>query len=159
MRPALAGDVRGRAASVPVRRRRRHPRREYRDGSPRVAAYLRRYHAPVQRWQPPAADTDAPEAEWGFAPGLRDDVAAFAARYGYRVLRLRFDQPEDLSPLVADLYRQWYRERGLTGRGGHFAGVSPRHYPADPRTFFGSSGRCAPCRTGTPFPGRDPSLT
>jgi hypothetical protein len=191
------------------------PAREYRDGSPRVAAYLRRHHAPVERWQPPAVDTDAPEAEWGFAPGLRDDVTTFAARHGYRVLRLRFDQPEDLSPLVADLYRQWYRERGLAGsrlvidsfmlldpwwtlrtgavpywsvfpvepsldrlhryldgadpydylhlglfchgvesagmasanqwrqlldraqKAGHFAGVSPRHYPADPRTFFG----------------------
>jgi hypothetical protein len=191
------------------------PAREYRDGSARVAAYLRRYHAPTEQWQAPAADVDGPEAEWGFEPGLRDDVTAFAARHGYRVIRLRFDEPEDLSPLVADLYRQWYRERGLADNrlvidsfmlldpwwtlragavpywsvfpvqpslerlqryldnvdaydylhlglfchgvdsvgmasadqwrqvlqrartAGDFAGVSPRHYPADPRTFFG----------------------
>jgi hypothetical protein len=188
---------------------------EYRDDSPRVADYLRRYHAPVERWQAPAADTEVPEAEWGFEPALRDDVAAFAARRGYRVLRLRFDEPEDVSPLVADLYRQWYRKRGLPGDrlvvdsfmlldpwwtlrtgavpywtafpvrpsldnlhryldgadaydrlnlglfchgvdsvgmvtagqwrevldrarvDGAFAGVSPRLYPSDPRTFFG----------------------
>jgi hypothetical protein len=86
---------------------------EYRDGSPRVAAYLRRYRAPVTRWQAPAPDGDSPEAEWGFEPGLRDDVTRFAGRHGYRVARLAFDEPEDLSPLVADLYRWWYRRRDL----------------------------------------------
>ncbi|HKW91572.1 MAG TPA: hypothetical protein VJX92_06700 [Methylomirabilota bacterium] len=33
----------------------------------------------------------------------------FARRHGYRVLRILFEQPEDMSPLVADLYRWWYR--------------------------------------------------
>jgi hypothetical protein len=191
------------------------PAHEYRDGSPRVAEYLRRYRAPVDRWQAPSPDADAPEAEWGFEPGLRDDIDAFARRHGYRVQRLVYDQPEDLSPLVADLYRWWYAERGLPGDrlvidsfmlldpwwtlrtgavpywtvfpvqpsldglsryldgadpydfmhlglfchgvdsvgmataaqwrqilgrakiDGSFAGVSPRRYPSDPRTFFG----------------------
>jgi hypothetical protein len=191
------------------------PPQEYREGSPRVSDYLRRYRAPVERWSAPPADAEAPEAEWGFEPGLRDDVAAFAERRGYGVQRLVYDEPEDLSPLVADLYRWWYAERGMpvdrsvidsfilldpwwtlrtgavpywtafpvqpsvdrlhryldgsepydflhlglfchgvesvgigtteqwrrllarAGIAGSFAGVSPRRYPSDPRTFFG----------------------
>jgi hypothetical protein len=89
------------------------PPQEYRDGSPRVAAYLRRYGAPAGEWAAPPADAEAPEAEWGFEPRLRDDVLAFAGRHGFRVRRLRYDEPEDLSPLVADLYRWWYAERGM----------------------------------------------
>jgi hypothetical protein len=86
---------------------------EYRENSPRVRDYLRRYGAPVGSWHAPPADTDAPEAEWGFQEELRDDVEAFAASNGYHVQRLVYDEPEDLSPLVADLYRWWLRERGL----------------------------------------------
>ncbi|SDZ17027.1 hypothetical protein SAMN05444365_106134 [Micromonospora pattaloongensis] len=86
---------------------------EYRAGGPRVAAYLRRYGIARQRWDVPESDGESPEAEWGFEPALRDDVIAFARRHGYRVRRLVFEDPEDLSPLVADLYRWWYRERGL----------------------------------------------
>lgn len=86
---------------------------EYREGGPRVEAYLRRYGAPVTGWQAPAADGDSPEAEWGFEPGLRDDITAFARRNGFRVARLTFEEPEDLSPPVADLYRGWYEQRGL----------------------------------------------
>jgi hypothetical protein len=89
------------------------PPEEYREGGARVADYLRRYRAGVSRWQAPPADGDSPEAEWGFEPALRDDISAFAERHGYRVRRLVFGEPEDLSPLVADLYRWWYRQRGL----------------------------------------------
>jgi hypothetical protein len=91
------------------------PAQEYRDGSPRVTDYLRRYRAPVNRWHAPPADGDGPEAEWGFEPGLRDNVRAFAERHDYRLQRLVYDEPEDLSPLVANLYRWWYAERGLPG--------------------------------------------
>jgi hypothetical protein len=86
---------------------------EYHDGSARVADYLRRYRVAGTRWQAPAPDGESPEAEWGFQPALRDDVIAFARRNGYQVRRLIFDDPQDLSPLVADLYRWWYRLRGL----------------------------------------------
>jgi hypothetical protein len=89
------------------------PAQEYRDGGPRVADYLRRYGIARTGWQAPPADGDSPEAEWGFADELRDDVLAFAGRHGYHVRRLIFDDPQDLSPLVADLYRWWYRQRGL----------------------------------------------
>ena len=57
-------------------------------------------------------DGTSPEAEWGFAPALRNDVEDFARRHGYRVRRVVFEQPEDLSPMVADLYRWWYRRLG-----------------------------------------------
>ncbi|MEV1290063.1 hypothetical protein [Micromonospora sp. NPDC049679] len=86
---------------------------QYRDGDPRVAAYLRRYGIPRTRWEAPPSDGESPEAEWGFEPALRDDVIAFARRHGYQVRRLIFNDPEALSPLVADLYRWWYAERGM----------------------------------------------
>jgi hypothetical protein len=82
-------------------------------GSERVADYLRRYGSHRRRWEPPPLDGDRPEAEWGFDPALGEDVERFAAERGYRVRRIVFEQPEDLSPLVADLYRDWYRRRGL----------------------------------------------
>jgi hypothetical protein len=82
-------------------------------GSDRVEAYLARYRPGLRRWDPPAPDGEAPEAEWGFEPALAADVERFAGEHGYRVWRLSFDAPPDLSPLVADLYRWWYRERGL----------------------------------------------
>jgi hypothetical protein len=88
------------------------PAAEYRTGSDRVAGYLHRYGVPKDGWAAPPADEEAPEAEWGFAPGLRDDIAAFADRRGYRVARLAFDGPEDLSAPVAELYRDWYRRLG-----------------------------------------------
>jgi hypothetical protein len=65
------------------------------------------------RWSAPAPDGESPEAEWGFEAALRDDVIAFARRHGYRLRLVRFADPQDLSPLVADLYRWWYQQRGL----------------------------------------------
>jgi hypothetical protein len=82
---------------------------EYLHGGPRVAAYLRRYGSPRERWDPPAPDAERPEAEWGFEPTLRAELEALARRQGWRLRRLVFNQPEDFSPLVADLHRWWYR--------------------------------------------------
>jgi hypothetical protein len=89
---------------------------EYQRGSPRVEAYLRRYGIPRKRWEAPAPDGDSPEAEWGFEPLLREEVEDFARRHGYRVRRVRYTEPDHLSPLVADLYRWWYRKRGMQAR-------------------------------------------
>jgi len=83
-------------------------------GGARVEAYLRRHRSPRTRWEPPAPDGTSPEAEWGFAPALREDVERFAQRHGYRVRRVVFEQPEDMSPLVADLYRWWYQRLGAS---------------------------------------------
>jgi hypothetical protein len=86
---------------------------EYQDGSPRVADYLERYDSHRRAWDPPPPDEERPEAEWGFEPSLLADLADYAGHRGVRVIRLAFTEPEDLSPLVADLYRDWYRRRGM----------------------------------------------
>jgi hypothetical protein len=81
-------------------------------GGPRVEDYLARHRSHRRRWEPPAPDGRSPEAEWGFGAMLGDDIADFARRHGYRVRRVRFEDPEDLSPLVADVYRWWYERLG-----------------------------------------------
>ena len=86
---------------------------EYLHGSPKVADLLERYEADGRAWAPPRPDAERPEAEWGFEPALRGDVARVAAEGGYRLCRLVFTEPEDLSPVAADLYRGWYEERGM----------------------------------------------
>jgi hypothetical protein len=83
-------------------------------GGNRVEAYLRHHGSRRARWEPQPADGTSPEAEWGFAPSLRDDVQRFAQRHGFRVQRVVFEQPEDMSPMVADLYRWWYQRLGVT---------------------------------------------
>lgn len=80
--------------------------------SPRIAAFLERRKAPVRAWTPPPADCDCPEAEWGFEPRLLDELLDLAHRDGYRLDRLRFPEPQALSPFVADLYARWYNEWG-----------------------------------------------
>ncbi|MBY0472096.1 hypothetical protein K2X30_13095 [bacterium] len=86
---------------------------EYVQGSSRVKEFLARHKSQRKCWSPPKPDGMRPEAEWGFEPALREDVKAFAQEHGYQVRRIIFDQPEDLSPLVADLYRTWYQKRGI----------------------------------------------
>ncbi|MEU6041416.1 hypothetical protein ABZ801_39115 [Actinomadura sp. NPDC047616] len=86
--------------------------REFHEGGPRVADYLARYGSPYRRWEAPEPDTDAPEAEWGFQDSLLRSLAD-ALPEGADWKRLRFGEPEDLSPAVADLYRDWYRDRGV----------------------------------------------
>jgi hypothetical protein len=90
--------------------------REFHEGSARVADFLHRQGSAQDRWLPPAADGDSPEAEWGFAEPLADDVAAAAAQRGLAVERLRFEDPEDLSAPIAELFRHWYAGHGLPAR-------------------------------------------
>ena len=78
-----------------------------------VAGFLRRRGSARTGWEAPPPDGERPEAEWGFEPRLAGDAARLARERGYRLRFLRFEDPEDLSPLVADLYRWWYRRRGL----------------------------------------------
>jgi hypothetical protein len=86
---------------------------EFLHGSERVEDYLARYGSHQRRWDPPEPDGERPEAEWGFESTLREDIERFASERGYRIRRIIFEEPEDPSPLVADLYRRWYEERGL----------------------------------------------
>jgi hypothetical protein len=87
---------------------------EYQDGGPRVADYLRRYGSAHDRWVYPRKDGENSEAEWGFEPSILPGLRELAAENGWRLARLCFDEPEDLSPVVADLYRSWYRSRRLS---------------------------------------------
>jgi len=86
---------------------------EFHEGSERVEEYLERYDSPKRRWDGPEPDTVSPEAEWGFEEALRDDVLRLARERQYRVRRIVFDGPDDLSPMVADLYRWWYARRRI----------------------------------------------
>ncbi len=87
--------------------------KEYVEGSERVADYLRRYASHRRDWEHPPADDERPEAEWGFEPALAEDIERFAGEHGFAVRTIRFSEPEDPSPLVADLHRWWLRRRGL----------------------------------------------
>ncbi|NYI03783.1 hypothetical protein [Allostreptomyces psammosilenae] len=86
---------------------------EYAAGGDPVARYLAAQGSPLRRWPAPPTDERYPEAEWGYDDTLTADVAALAARRGFRVRRIRVAEPEHLSPLVADLHRWWYARRGL----------------------------------------------
>jgi hypothetical protein len=90
---------------------------EYLHGGPRVARFLASYGAKVRRWNSPEPDGESPEAEWGFAPALLEDVRRFARERGLRVVRLRFQGPQEPSPFVADLHRWWYRRHGVAEAG------------------------------------------
>lgn len=86
---------------------------EFRYGSPRVADYLRRYGSHRRNWEAPEPDDERPEAEWGFVSSLLPELVDFTEQHGLRLARLQFDEPEDLSPAVADLHRDWYAGVGL----------------------------------------------
>lgn len=85
---------------------------EMSSGGPRVAEFLRAAGSDHRQWRPPALDFESPESEWGFAAPLDDDIRRFAGGR-YEVVRLAFGEPETLSPLVADLLRQWYTDEGV----------------------------------------------
>lgn len=87
---------------------------EMHKGGPRVLEYLRRYGSHRTRWEPPVANILAPEAEWGFAQSLASDVLEYGRERGCPVRRLVFEEPEAMSPLVADLHRWWNERRGLS---------------------------------------------
>ncbi|RKS06983.1 hypothetical protein DFP74_2633 [Nocardiopsis sp. Huas11] len=86
---------------------------ELRYGGPRVRAFLRAHGSDRRAFDAPEPDGEHPEAEWGFAPELMADLDELAAREGWKLVRLRYDEPESLSPAVADLYRGQYRRRGV----------------------------------------------
>jgi len=86
---------------------------EFLRGGERVEEYLRRYGSHRRRWDPPEPDGESPEAEWGFERALGEDAERFARERGYRLRHVVFGDPDDPGPFVADLYRTWYRERGL----------------------------------------------
>jgi len=90
------------------------PPDEYLHGSQRVAGFLSRQKSSVRQWKAPTVDGMTPEGEWGFEPELEKHVISLAKSKGMRLVRVSFESPEDLSPLVADFHRWWYGRRGMT---------------------------------------------
>ncbi|MEQ9443290.1 MAG: hypothetical protein RIG62_29905 [Cyclobacteriaceae bacterium] len=86
---------------------------EYYQGSERVSEFLRQQQSPFVKWDAPEPTGEYPEAEWGFAPQLLDDIERFARENGFRVQRIQFEEMQDISGLTAELYRNWYRERNM----------------------------------------------
>ncbi|MCV2457777.1 hypothetical protein OEB94_00465 [Streptomyces sp. ICN988] len=86
---------------------------EYMTGSERLAQHLAEHGSRLRQWDAPPADNTYAEAEWGYDDALSPDIEAVAARCGYAVRRITVEEPEHLSPLVADFYRWRYQQRGL----------------------------------------------
>lgn len=86
---------------------------ELRHGSERVRGFLRAHDSDYTEFVAPEPDGDSPEAEWGFASEMLDDLQELADEEGWTLRRLRHEEPESLSPAVAEVYRDWYRRRGL----------------------------------------------
>ncbi|HVW82285.1 MAG TPA: hypothetical protein VHB69_15235 [Mycobacteriales bacterium] len=89
---------------------------EYDEGGPRVAAFLAEQGASERSWHFPPTDGCSPEAEWGFEAALRADLDDLATTSGFRRADLEFPAPEAFSPVVADLYREWYASSGAPSR-------------------------------------------
>lgn len=79
-------------------------------------AFIQRQGSSTRRWQSLRPDHICPEAEWGYAPKLNESVVELAIQQGWNVKWLRFEQPEDLSDFVAELYVWWYERRGVPTR-------------------------------------------
>ncbi len=81
---------------------------EYHDSGERIAEFLSKEGSPRRSWEPPEADARRPDAEWGWEPALGEDIQALAERCGNRLRHLAFEEPQHLSPFVADFHRWWY---------------------------------------------------
>jgi hypothetical protein len=60
-----------------------------------------------------APDELGVDGAWGFDPAILDELSELAQRRQYRVVRMGYREPDDLSPLVADVMSDWFRQIGL----------------------------------------------
>ena len=60
----------------------------------------------------PAADDEAPEAEWGAEPGFVRAVRDWCARTGHPCVVVAPDGPQEVAHPVATILREWTRSRG-----------------------------------------------
>lgn len=79
---------------------------EYRRGSLELDDFRAAEGAEPGPLPAPEPDTTAPEAEWGYDDELTPEVLDLAAETGHPVYRMRLDEPEALSPVVAELFRR-----------------------------------------------------
>ncbi len=63
--------------------------------------------------QAPVQNALLPDAEWGFEPELLVDLQNYCRRNNIHLRRVVFAEPDQLSPLIADLYRWWGRRRAI----------------------------------------------
>lgn len=89
---------------------------EYLHGGPSVKASLERNGRSRTRWEPPATNDVAPEAEWGFDERLMRDIEWLAAQMKWRIVEIRYEEPESMSFVTAAVYRDWYRDAGIVPR-------------------------------------------
>ncbi len=86
---------------------------EYAQGSPRIKSFLKKENSQHVKWDPPRPLKQRPEAEWGYDDRLTRDILKYARRRKLNVQRISFDRPDAVSPLTADLTRDWYRQNGI----------------------------------------------
>jgi hypothetical protein len=84
---------------------------EYANGGPRVAAFLAEQGARRRAWDPPPADGESPEAEWGFDDAILPELENLCRTEGFDLDRLSFPRADAVSGPVAELYRSWYTEQ------------------------------------------------
>jgi len=76
---------------------------DYVAGSARVADFLVEQGSDLRRWRFPTPDCEMPEAEWGYAPELTEDLLTIAERHAYHVVRVPLNRPGDASASVANV--------------------------------------------------------
>jgi hypothetical protein len=86
---------------------------EFLKGGERVEKFLDHYNSHVRRWDSPQPDSQQPEAEWGFDRVLMGDIERIARENNFRIRNISYYEPEHPSPFVAELYRWWYRQKGV----------------------------------------------
>ncbi len=87
--------------------------KEYIEGSKNVKEFLSSNNSPYTKFKIPIPNSELIEAEWGFDNALRKDILQFAEKNNYKVKRIVFSDPQDLSSAVSDFYIKWYHDIGL----------------------------------------------
>jgi len=87
--------------------------KEYLEGGPRVAEYLARYGIDREKWDAPRTTDSVPEAEWGLDGYLIPPLKNLATSQGLKLMEIRYEDPEALSFVVAEIYRDWYLAAGI----------------------------------------------
>lgn len=88
-------------------------REQYFHGGEAVERYFAKLGKNRKRWSVPEPDAEGLEAEWGYEQELDRDLAVLASERRLRFARITLGPPEDASPVTANFYRDWYRERGI----------------------------------------------